>query len=131
MKAVESWSSRNSGLDIEITEGVLHDDSMAEIAVLKRLRRAGIRIAIDDFGTGYSSLSRLAALPIDTLKIDRSFVTQSVDSALGASLIKTIIVLARAFNLTTVAEGVRSSRNSTCCGSSAAISRRAICTVLP
>jgi len=106
MKAVSGWSSRDSGLDVEITEGVLQDDMVAEVGVLKRLRHAGIRVAIDDFGTGYSSLSRLASLPIDTLKIDRSFVSQSVGSPLGASLVKTIIVLARTFNLTTVAEGV-------------------------
>jgi diguanylate cyclase (GGDEF)-like protein len=106
MKAITPWANLDWGLDIEITESVLNDDSVAEVAVLARLRRAGIRIAIDDFGTGYSSLSRLATLPIDTLKIDRSFVTQSIDSPLGASLVKTIIVLARTFNLTTVAEGV-------------------------
>ncbi len=106
MKAITPWATLDWGLDIEITEGLLNDESVAEVAVLARLRRAGIRIAIDDFGTGYSSLSRLATLPIDTLKIDRSFVTQSVASPLGASLVKTIIVLARTFNLTTVAEGV-------------------------
>jgi diguanylate cyclase (GGDEF)-like protein len=104
--AVMPWATPEWGLDIEITEGVLQDDSVAEIAVLKRLRETGTRIAIDDFGTGYSSLSRLATLPIDTLKIDRSFVRQSFDSASGTALVNTIIDLARAFNMTTVAEGV-------------------------
>ncbi|MEO6079740.1 MAG: EAL domain-containing protein [Steroidobacteraceae bacterium] len=106
LKAIRPWSSQLSGLDIEITEGVLHDDSIIEIKKLKRLRDAGVRIAIDDFGTGYSSLSRLAALPIDTLKIDRCFVAQCLNSQSGASLVKTIIALARTFNMTTVAEGV-------------------------
>jgi diguanylate cyclase (GGDEF)-like protein len=106
MRAIRPWSSRNWGLDIEITEGVLQDDSGAEIRKLKRLRDCGVRIAIDDFGTGYSSLSRLAALPIDTLKIDRSFVSQALGSPSGTSLIRTIIALARSFNMTTVAEGV-------------------------
>jgi diguanylate cyclase (GGDEF)-like protein len=104
--AVRSWSSKAWGLDIEITEGVLQDDSVTEVRKLKRLRDSGVRIAIDDFGTGYSSLGRLAALPIDTLKIDRCFVGQSLTSQSGASLVKTIIALARAFNMTTVAEGV-------------------------
>jgi diguanylate cyclase (GGDEF)-like protein len=106
MQALRPWSSKSWGLDIEITEGVLHEDSGTEIRKLKRLRESGVKIAIDDFGTGYSSLSRLAALPIDTLKIDRTFVSQSLTSQSGASLIKTIIALARSFNMTTVAEGV-------------------------
>jgi diguanylate cyclase (GGDEF)-like protein len=104
MRAIRPWATRSWGLDIEITEGVLQEG--AEIRKLKHLRESGVRIAIDDFGTGYSSLSRLATLPIDTLKIDRSFVSQSLTSQSGSSLIKTIIALARSFNMTTVAEGV-------------------------
>ncbi len=104
------WSSQEWGLDVEITEGVLNEDSANEVGKLTRLRNAGVRVAIDDFGTGYSSLSRLATLPIDTLKIDRSFVRQSVDSVSGTSLVKTIIVLGRTFNMTTVAEGVETTR---------------------
>jgi diguanylate cyclase (GGDEF)-like protein len=110
LRAVTPWATPEWGLDIEITEGVLNEDSMAEVAKLSHLRDAGIRIAIDDFGTGYSSLSRLASLPIDTLKIDRSFVRQSVEGASGTSLVKTIIVLARTFHMTTVAEGVETPR---------------------
>jgi diguanylate cyclase (GGDEF)-like protein len=106
MQAIRPWSSRTWGLDVEITEGVLQEDSGAEIRKLKHLRESGVKVAIDDFGTGYSSLSRLATLPIDTLKIDRSFVSQSLTSQSGSSLIKTIIALARSFNMTTVAEGV-------------------------
>ena len=106
MEAVRSLSAKRWGLDIEITEGTLQEDSPAEIRALKRLRDAGVRIAIDDFGTGYSSLSRLAALPIDTLKIDRSFVNLMRGGSTGSSLVKTIISLARTFNMTTVAEGV-------------------------
>jgi len=105
-RVVRPLAGTGWGLDIEITEGILQDDSPEEIRKLKRLRESGIRIAIDDFGTGYSSLSRLATLPIDTLKIDRSFVRQSLGSGPGSSLVKTIIALARAFNMTTVAEGV-------------------------
>jgi diguanylate cyclase (GGDEF)-like protein len=105
-KAARSLAGTGWSIDIEITEGVLQDDSPEEIRKLKALRAAGTCIAIDDFGTGYSSLSRLAALPIDTLKIDRSFVRQSLSSASGSSLVRTIIALARTFDMTTVAEGV-------------------------
>jgi PAS domain S-box-containing protein/diguanylate cyclase (GGDEF)-like protein len=103
----EPWSSQQCGLDIEITEGTLFDDSDALLSKLQRLRAAGVRIAIDDFGTGYSSLSRLADLPIDTLKIDRSFVARlESDDRHGKTLVRTIVSLARAFKMTVVAEGV-------------------------
>jgi diguanylate cyclase (GGDEF)-like protein len=100
------WSTVASGLDIEITEGALHEDSLAEVKKLRMLRSVGVKIAIDDFGTGYSSLSRLSSLPIDTLKIDRSFVRTLPDDPSARILVKTIISLAKAFQLKTVAEGV-------------------------
>jgi diguanylate cyclase (GGDEF)-like protein len=106
LKAVSGWSSAAAGLDIEITEGALNEDSEAEVKKLRMLRSVGIRIAIDDFGTGYSSLSRLSSLPIDTLKIDRSFVRPLAEDPSARILVKTVISLARAFNLDTVAEGV-------------------------
>ncbi|MFO7324934.1 MAG: EAL domain-containing protein, partial [Pseudomonadota bacterium] len=102
LDAVASWSTPDWGLDIEITEGMLQADSPQEVAMLQRLREAGSRIAIDDFGTGYSSLGRLAALPVNTLKIDRSFVTRCTDGASGGSLVRTIIALARALEMLTV-----------------------------
>lgn len=106
-KLTGSWASSNCGLDVEITEGTLIDDSDATLKKLERLRAAGAKIAIDDFGTGYSSLSRLADLPIDTLKIDRSFVARlRPDDRPGRVLVRTIISLARSFNMTVVAEGV-------------------------
>jgi diguanylate cyclase (GGDEF)-like protein len=105
LSATRGWSTIASGLDIEITEGALNEDSAPEVRKLRLLRSAGVKIAIDDFGTGYSSLSRLSSLPIDTLKIDRSFVTPLPQDP-GRILVKTVISLARAFNLTTVAEGV-------------------------
>jgi diguanylate cyclase (GGDEF)-like protein len=106
-KLTGSWASTNCGLDVEITEGTLIDDSDATLRKLERLRAAGAKIAIDDFGTGYSSLSRLADLPIDTLKIDRSFVARlRPDDRSGRVLVRTIIALARSFNMTVVAEGV-------------------------
>ncbi len=93
-------------IDIEITESMLLQDLELTIRKLKELREAGVGIAIDDFGTGYSSLSLLPRLPIDTLKIDRSFVQSIADSSKGMTLVSTIVSLARAFDLRTVAEGV-------------------------
>jgi diguanylate cyclase (GGDEF)-like protein len=94
------------GLDIEITEGALSGDSSSCIHALRLLRAAGIRIAIDDFGTGFSSLARLSELPIDTLKIDRVFTSRLPGDRKSCTLVSTIIGLARAFDMTTVAEGV-------------------------
>jgi diguanylate cyclase (GGDEF)-like protein len=93
-------------LDVEITEGALIDDSSACVHALRMLQAAGVRIAIDDFGTGFSSLGRLSQLPIDTLKIDRSFTSKLPGDSQGCTLVSTIIDLAHAFNMKTVAEGV-------------------------
>jgi diguanylate cyclase (GGDEF)-like protein len=94
-----------SSLELEITESVLVTDVQQVIDTCHRLRALGIRIAIDDFGTGYSSLSYLQDLPVDTLKIDRAFVS-GVNNATSKSVAKTIVTLARACGLETVAEGV-------------------------
>jgi diguanylate cyclase (GGDEF)-like protein len=104
--SLTGWATPFAGLDIEITEGTLHEELAAEVTKLKTLRQAGVRIAIDDFGTGYSSLSRLAKLPIDTLKIDQSFISEILKDNAGRTFVKTIINLAEACRLTTVAEGV-------------------------
>lgn len=94
------------GIDIEVTEGALLGDSSDCVRALRFLRNAGIRIAIDDFGTGYSSLARLSELPIDTLKIDRVFTRRLPEDRRSGTLVETIIDLAHAFDMTTVAEGV-------------------------
>ncbi|HWG76919.1 MAG TPA: EAL domain-containing protein [Steroidobacteraceae bacterium] len=106
LKAVEPWSNSIWGLDIEVTEAALNEESGEEIQKLKLLRRTGVKIAIDDFGTGYSSLGRLSQLPIDVLKIDSCFIRQTPDEAAGRAVVKTIVTLARAFGLSAVAEGV-------------------------
>jgi EAL domain-containing protein (putative c-di-GMP-specific phosphodiesterase class I) len=93
------------GLDVEITESVLHDDCGEEIRKLAVLRGHGVKVAIDDFGTGYSSLHRLATLPVDALKIDRSFVDK-LGSPSGNTLVRIIVAMARAFRMTTIGEGV-------------------------
>jgi diguanylate cyclase (GGDEF)-like protein len=94
------------GIDIEITEGALAGDSSSCVHALRLLRAAGVRIAIDDFGTGFSSLARLSELPIDTLKIDRMFTSRLPTDRKSCTLVSTIIGLAHAFDMTTVAEGV-------------------------
>ena len=93
-------------IDIEITESMLMQDLELSIRKLSQLREAGIGVAIDDFGTGYSSLRMLARLPVDTLKIDRSFVQGMTDTPSGLTLVSTVVSLARAFGMHTVAEGV-------------------------
>jgi diguanylate cyclase (GGDEF)-like protein len=98
--------ARPVGLDIEITESMLMHDLELSIRKLTQLREAGLGVAIDDFGTGYSSLRLLAKLPVDTLKIDRSFVQSIADTPNVATLVATVVALARAFNMDTVAEGV-------------------------
>jgi diguanylate cyclase (GGDEF)-like protein len=101
------WQSKESnGLDIEITEGALLEDPASLTRTLETLRSAGTQVSIDDFGTGYSSLSRLANLPVDTLKIDRSFTSALADDESTHAVVATIVSLARAFRLNTVAEGV-------------------------
>ena len=105
-EVTQSWADPTCGLDVEIIEGMLLGDSEVAVRKLERLRAAGVRIAVDDFGTGYSSLSRLSDLPIDTLKIDRCFISRLPDDRSGRTLVSTIISLARAFSMTVVAEGV-------------------------
>ncbi|MGC1458185.1 MAG: EAL domain-containing protein [Steroidobacteraceae bacterium] len=106
LEATGTWATPHAGVDVEITEGALQGDSGEEMARLEQLRARGARIAIDDFGTGYSSLSRLSSLPVDTLKIDRSFVMKLPQSTQGITLVQTVVSLAKAFAMHTVAEGV-------------------------
>lgn len=89
--------------DLEITESLVMQDGEAGIEKLRRLRAAGMRIFMDDFGTGYSSLSQVTALPLDALKIDRSFIA---NMGRDMALISTIISLAHALKVNVVAEGV-------------------------
>ncbi len=95
-------------LELEITESIVMNDVALVVQRLQVLREAGVRVAIDDFGTGYSSLSYLQDLPLDVLKIDRSFVMRLVGETGEQSLVKTIQLLASGLGLETVAEGVES-----------------------
>jgi diguanylate cyclase (GGDEF)-like protein len=106
LDSIKPAIDRPSGVDLEITESMLMQDLELSIGKLSQLREAGIGIAIDDFGTGYSSLRLLAKLPVDTLKVDRSFVQSIADTPNMLTLVSTIVSLARAFSMKTVAEGV-------------------------
>ncbi|MGE5625361.1 MAG: PAS domain S-box protein [Bacillota bacterium] len=104
---------RESGLDpdglhLEITETVFLENPKAAEATLRRLRALGVALHLDDFGTGFSSLNYLSALPLDTLKIDRSFVSDVADNPKHAAVVRTIIELARDLGMNTIAEGVES-----------------------
>jgi diguanylate cyclase (GGDEF)-like protein len=93
-------------LEIEITEGVLVDDLPEIGQTLARLRALGVRVAVDDFGTRYSSLSYLRRFPVDTLKIDRSFIHDLLSDSDDAKLVAAIIAMGHSLNLDIVAEGV-------------------------
>jgi len=93
-------------LQLEITEGFLMADRDRARSILTRLRAGGVQISVDDFGTGYSSLSSLRELPIDELKLDRSFVLPMADDARAAALVASTIDLAHSLGLRMVAEGV-------------------------
>jgi len=93
-------------LELELTESIIMEDSIGAIHTLNDLKQLGLKISVDDFGTGYSSLSYLKELPIDALKIDRSFVDGAEDSNAQQAIIKAIIVLGQNLDLLVVAEGV-------------------------
>ncbi|MBC7933241.1 MAG: EAL domain-containing protein, partial [Rubrivivax sp.] len=93
-------------LKLEITESAVMDNIDSATEMLSQLRDLGVQLAIDDFGTGYSSLSYLHRFPIDTLKIDRTFVTRLADNAENVEIVRTIVMLAQVLGMDVVAEGV-------------------------
>ncbi|GAL17662.1 diguanylate cyclase [Vibrio maritimus] len=95
-----------SQLEIEITESFLLRNQQHAFATLGQLRELGIDISLDDFGTGYSSLSYLKGLPINKLKIDRSFINDVPSQADSNAIVQAIIAMAQALDLVVVAEGV-------------------------
>ncbi|MFZ0501580.1 MAG: GGDEF domain-containing protein, partial [Steroidobacteraceae bacterium] len=106
LAAAKPCLGEGCGIDLEITEtGLLHDVEGAS-RKLRELRAAGLRIALDDFGTGYSSLGLLSKLPVDLVKIDRSFITGLPEDKASVTLVSSVIGLASAFGLKVVAEGV-------------------------
>jgi len=105
INTVNIWCERPENLVLEITEGAIMTDPEAARDVLNQLHENGIQISIDDFGTGYSSLSYLKKLPVDELKIDKSFVKDLLQNEDDVMIVQTIIDLARNFHLNIVAEG--------------------------
>lgn len=95
-----------SQLELELTESAVIQQVEESIQRLEKLRQMGLRISIDDFGTGFSSLSYIVRLPIDTLKIDRSFINNLEHSRQAQAIVSTIITMGHALNLTLVAEGI-------------------------
>lgn len=99
-------------LELEITESMVMDDIKRSVSCLRNIRDLDITVAIDDFGTGFSSLGYLSKLPVDTLKIDRSFIMDMTTGPEGLALVTTIITLAHALKLKVVAEGVETEEQS-------------------
>jgi len=105
-KALDATGLDSSTLELELTETGVMRDIKRSLGSLHGLKHLGVRLALDDFGTGYSSLAYLTQLPIDTLKIDRSFIDQLSENGQSRAIVRSITALAQALGLSTVAEGV-------------------------
>jgi EAL domain-containing protein (putative c-di-GMP-specific phosphodiesterase class I) len=106
LAALRSGLQGAAGIDVEITESMIAQDTAANVQKLLQLREAGLQVFMDDFGTGYSGLSQIAHLPLNALKIDRSFVAGMTISAEHMAIVSAIVNLAKALRLSVVAEGV-------------------------
>lgn len=107
---LEATGLSATSLELELTEGILMNDTDAAIDTLHALREMGISVAIDDFGTGFSSLSYLRHLPVDKVKIDRSFINNIAHNSKDAAIVQGIVALAHHLELKVVAEGVETSQ---------------------
>jgi len=105
--AIDIFGIKPGRLVLEVTEKIMVSDQERMLAQLARLRELGARISIDDFGTGFSSLSYFRNLPVDEIKIDKSFVQDMLESEKDHAIVKAVIDLAHNFNLKVVAEGVQ------------------------
>jgi diguanylate cyclase (GGDEF)-like protein/PAS domain S-box-containing protein len=105
-RLLDDYRLQPGQLELEVTEGALMQDLDQSCEKLRQLRRLGVRVAVDDFGTGYSSLAYLRNFELDTLKIDRLFIANMLDSPRDAAVVSTIIDLGRHLDLEVIAEGV-------------------------
>jgi diguanylate cyclase (GGDEF)-like protein len=106
MAALEEHGLDPTTLELEVSENVAGHEAAETLAVLQRLRAIGVRVAIDDFGTGYSVLSRLRGFPVNTLKVDKSFVHDIVSDADEGPIVSGLIAMAHRLNVEVTAEGV-------------------------
>ncbi|MFC3122303.1 putative bifunctional diguanylate cyclase/phosphodiesterase [Agaribacter flavus] len=111
---IEKYEIQPTLLELEVTEGVLINNYNKVKMFLQEIRDIGIRISVDDFGTGYCSLSYLKHLPIDTLKIDRSFIEGINENEDDKAIVSAIIAMAKSLNLTVIAEGVETKEQQSC-----------------
>jgi diguanylate cyclase (GGDEF)-like protein/PAS domain S-box-containing protein len=116
LEAIVARSSAETGwpsddLTLEVTESAIMTDAPGAVALLQQLKGQGVRIAVDDFGTGYSSLAYLKRLPVSVLKIDRSFIDSVTTDADSRAIVRSIVQLAEALGLDTVAEGIETAEN--------------------
>ena len=104
--ALEIYGVRAQRLNLEVTESIMVDNQEVMLDQLARLREIGVKISIDDFGTGFSSLAYFRDLPVDEIKIDKSFVLRMLESEKDMAIVKAVIDLAHNFSMKVVAEGV-------------------------
>ncbi len=109
-RALETSGIDPHALTLEITETALMRNALQTAERLRAIKQLGVRIAIDDFGTGYSSLSHLQRFPVDSLKIDRSFLSQLAENPEGETLLRTLVQLGKALSIETLAEGIEHSQ---------------------
>jgi EAL domain-containing protein (putative c-di-GMP-specific phosphodiesterase class I) len=105
-KALQDSGLPASALELELTESLFIDESLALFEVLDRLRRRGVSLSIDDFGTGYSNLGYLQRFEVEILKIDQSFTRQLVENPQDEAIVRAIVQMAHSLNLTVLAEGI-------------------------
>ena len=104
--AIASTGADPNLLEIELTESQLLDDVARASEVLAQVRNRGVKVAIDDFGTGYSSMTYLQKLPVDVVKIDRSFIATATANEFDSTIVESVVTIGRALSLDIVAEGI-------------------------
>nr|WP_024968183.1 cyclic di-GMP phosphodiesterase [Pantoea sp. IMH] len=105
-QALDATGLTESPIDIELTESCLIENEEKALSLMAQFKALGAEVHLDDFGTGYSSLSQLARMPVDTIKLDQSFVRDVNDQPVSQSLVKAIVAVARALDLSVIAEGI-------------------------